>query len=448
MNLRFFVFCLLVWVMALHVAGQDSVIAKKINVAVINLKAGSGVSEGECELITDRLRTELFNTRKVNVMERSQMQEILKEQGFQQSGACTDDACLVEMGQMLGVQSLVIGSLGKLGSMFMINVRKIDVRTAKVLKVVSVDVRGDIEEVVAHIARIAQQLVSSDEDESVVSEAVAPVVEEKKEPVPEITVIEEEPKEEIVEKKPEPEVVKKEAAPVVQINHDKLEKRRNRAGIGITFDLYGPVQHKMDDVSIDGVMVVVSDYLYNTSYSTYFDSDHYTVDKSALKHFTMRFYIKAGPFLNISLGPLFMLASEEYNGYENRLEIDYTIPGIHTGLSFVKRWAPLKVNAGVMLNLAMPITHYTLYDSFSYYEGDDSLDDRELGFMLVPGIRAGAEILAGRHVGFSFDLVMQWGQYDVDFIIEEFGILSSTTNIPQQIVLPKIGMGMAVNFYF
>src|SRR5690554_432362 len=80
------------------VSAQEAGVTQKTNFAVVNLKPGSGVTGGECELITDRLRTEMFNTGKVNVMERSEMQEILKEQGFQHSGVCTDDACLVEMG--------------------------------------------------------------------------------------------------------------------------------------------------------------------------------------------------------------------------------------------------------------------------------------------------------------------------------------------------------------
>jgi curli biogenesis system outer membrane secretion channel CsgG len=84
---------------------------KKLNIAVTTIKNASGVTEGEVELLADRLRAELFNTGAVNVMEREQMQEILKEQGFQQSGACNDEACLVQMGQMLGVQKLVSGSL-------------------------------------------------------------------------------------------------------------------------------------------------------------------------------------------------------------------------------------------------------------------------------------------------------------------------------------------------
>jgi len=47
-------------------SAQETGGTQKINFAVINLKPGSGVTGGECELITDRLRTELFRTGKVN----------------------------------------------------------------------------------------------------------------------------------------------------------------------------------------------------------------------------------------------------------------------------------------------------------------------------------------------------------------------------------------------
>ena len=88
------------------------------------------------------------------------MQEILKEQGFQISGACTDEACMVEMGQLLGVERLVSGSIGKLGSMFLVNIRAIDVETAKIVGVVSVDIKGGIEDVVGHLPGIARKLTA------------------------------------------------------------------------------------------------------------------------------------------------------------------------------------------------------------------------------------------------------------------------------------------------
>jgi len=131
----------------------------KDNIGVITLSNGSGVAQGEAAIISDRLRVELFKTGRVNVMEREQMRDVLKEQGFQQSGACTDKVCLVEVGQLLGVQYLVTGSLGKLGSLFLVNIRMIDIRTGRFIAVLSRDIDGSIEEVVEHLPGIAAELV-------------------------------------------------------------------------------------------------------------------------------------------------------------------------------------------------------------------------------------------------------------------------------------------------
>lgn len=130
------------------------------NYAIMELKNGSGVQAGEAEIITDRLRIELFNTGRASIMERDQMKAIMKEQGFQASGVCSDDGCMVELGQMLGVERLVGGSIGKLGSMYLLNFRVIDVTTAKILTVVSLDIKGNIEEVVYKLKTIAWELVS------------------------------------------------------------------------------------------------------------------------------------------------------------------------------------------------------------------------------------------------------------------------------------------------
>ena len=131
---------------------------KKETIAVMTLKGASGITKDEAELLSDRLRVEFFKTGMVDVMEREQMSEILKEQGFQQSGACTNESCLIEMGQILGVQKLVSGSIGKIGSMYLLNLRLIDIKTAKISRTVSEDVKGDLENVVERLARVAQDL--------------------------------------------------------------------------------------------------------------------------------------------------------------------------------------------------------------------------------------------------------------------------------------------------
>lgn len=134
----------------------DALTTVKMKIAVLNLKNANGVTPADAELISDRLRNEFFSTGTVDVMEREQMQEILKEQGFQTSGTtCTDEGCIVAMGKLLGVRRIIIGSVGKLGSMYMINIRGINVESGKVEKVVSEDVKGEIDKLVEILPRIA-----------------------------------------------------------------------------------------------------------------------------------------------------------------------------------------------------------------------------------------------------------------------------------------------------
>jgi hypothetical protein len=141
--------------MVLAFGGQ---LSAKETIAVMTLHGTSGITKDESELLSDRLRVEFFKTGMVDVMEREQMAEILKEQGFQQSGACTNESCLIEMGQILGVRKLVSGSIGKVGKLFLLNVRVIDIKTAKISRTVSEDVKGDLEDVVGRLADIARRL--------------------------------------------------------------------------------------------------------------------------------------------------------------------------------------------------------------------------------------------------------------------------------------------------
>ncbi|GEM_PF-2391356 len=76
--------------------------------------------------VSELIRTELINTGRFTVLERSQMKEILKEQGFQQTG-CTETACAVQMGKLLSARKILIGSVMKLGAKLIISGRVVDV---------------------------------------------------------------------------------------------------------------------------------------------------------------------------------------------------------------------------------------------------------------------------------------------------------------------------------
>lgn len=108
-----------------------------MNIAVMDLE-GLGLSSVESRIITSRLRTDLVNTQKFVVIERAKMNDILQEQGFQLSG-CTSDECVIEAGKILGVQAIVAGELGKLGDMYTLSIRLVDVETGTVLSTATDD---------------------------------------------------------------------------------------------------------------------------------------------------------------------------------------------------------------------------------------------------------------------------------------------------------------------
>lgn len=130
--------------------GADDFGTMALEIAVNNLTA-SGLSDYEAVTLTDILRAELGSTGAYQVMERAKMDEILREQGFQQSGACSEATCLVEMGQLLGVRHVVVGNVGLVGKTYSINVRIVDVKTGRILREVSELHRGTKDRLLSHV---------------------------------------------------------------------------------------------------------------------------------------------------------------------------------------------------------------------------------------------------------------------------------------------------------
>jgi TolB-like protein len=64
----------------------------------------------------------------MRLVKRGMMEEVLQEQGFQQTG-CTSEECAVEVGQLLGVQNMIGGSIGRVGDTFTIDARMISVQS-------------------------------------------------------------------------------------------------------------------------------------------------------------------------------------------------------------------------------------------------------------------------------------------------------------------------------
>ena len=107
------------------------------------------VGADEAQILAEAIASELAATGEVRLMERSQMDKILSEQGFQQSGTCNGAECAVEVGQILGIDRMVVGSVGHIGKTYVLSARLVDVATGEVLKSSSRKDQGAIDQILS-----------------------------------------------------------------------------------------------------------------------------------------------------------------------------------------------------------------------------------------------------------------------------------------------------------
>ena len=112
-------------------------------IAVLEFE-GNDISPSEARALTNRLRSELVGKGQLTIIERGKMEEILKEQAFQQTG-CVSSECAVEVGKMLGVQNIITGSISKVGTIYSVEARVVSVESGEIIKSATYDHYGNIE---------------------------------------------------------------------------------------------------------------------------------------------------------------------------------------------------------------------------------------------------------------------------------------------------------------
>ena len=158
-NILFIVFSALLWGQSNQLTPETAaqLAAGKETVAILDFE-GRGISQMEAQTLTDRLMSEMVNTNAVIMVERNQMEEIMQEQGFQQTG-CTTSECAAEVGALLGVQNMVSGSFGKLGNSYTIDAKLFSVSTGGTIRSVSKTYKGEVDGLLTIIEIVAWEVV-------------------------------------------------------------------------------------------------------------------------------------------------------------------------------------------------------------------------------------------------------------------------------------------------
>jgi len=100
------------------------------------------------------------------IVERDQMNAILKEQGLQMTG-CTDSSCAVKFGRILSARRIVVGEISKIGGKLLITARYVDVTSGSSLFSASENAPNldTIDSVTRSLARkLAERIVAGDKE--------------------------------------------------------------------------------------------------------------------------------------------------------------------------------------------------------------------------------------------------------------------------------------------
>ena len=93
---------------------------------------GKGISAADAEFLTDFFSVSLVKSRLFKVLDRNNIEMILREQSFQAAG-CTDTACAVEIGKLLNTDIIFTGSVHKPGEKYFVTINMVSVETGEII---------------------------------------------------------------------------------------------------------------------------------------------------------------------------------------------------------------------------------------------------------------------------------------------------------------------------
>lgn len=133
-------------------------LTEKIIISVYGLKS-IGISQSLAASLQEHLESNLIKYEQYDVMSRNNIDLILKESKFQQTGVCSEEECLIKAGHILGVEKIITGTISIVGSTYNVVLKMIDVETAKLESSVSRKHTGSIDTLLDIIEASLKRLV-------------------------------------------------------------------------------------------------------------------------------------------------------------------------------------------------------------------------------------------------------------------------------------------------
>jgi hypothetical protein len=132
---------------------------KKVSFAVFDL-APSGVPKEVADNLAQILSVEIKRIEGASVISRDDMTAMLRLEQDKAFLGCSDDtSCIAEIGGALGVDKLVVGHVGKIKDSYVVSLRLIDPREARVDSRITESFRGDEDQLIRAVRHAGRKLL-------------------------------------------------------------------------------------------------------------------------------------------------------------------------------------------------------------------------------------------------------------------------------------------------
>lgn len=128
-------------------------------IAIFDFDVVGKVDHDIARPLTDSIRYVIVRSGKFKVMDRANMDRILREQAFQMTGSVLKERA-VEAGQFLGVGKIVIGSIGVVGRTYFISLSLVNIESGETERVEEDTCKCELDELIESTKRVANRLIA------------------------------------------------------------------------------------------------------------------------------------------------------------------------------------------------------------------------------------------------------------------------------------------------
>ena len=127
-------------------------------IAVWRLEGKSGLNRQDLDSLSGLLTTLVENASGRKALGEADIDLLLKGEEKRQQCGVEDTTCIAEIGNALGLPEAVSGDLGQVGRIWLLNLRLINTREAKIIQRTSTQIDGSIEDVLAVMPKAVENL--------------------------------------------------------------------------------------------------------------------------------------------------------------------------------------------------------------------------------------------------------------------------------------------------